>query len=110
VLAFGSDFPVESVNPLLGLYAAVTRQDADGKPAGGWMPEEKLTLEEALRAFIEGAAYAGFDEKSAGRIETGMRADLTVLDRDITHAPEHALLVTHAKYTIVRGRVVYERP
>ena len=110
VLAFGSDFPVESVNPLLGLYAAVTRQDADGKPAGGWMPEEKLTLEEALRAFTEGAAYAGFDEKSAGRIETGMRADLTVLDRDITHAPEHALLVTHAKYTIVRGRVVYERP
>jgi hypothetical protein len=110
VLAFGSDFPVESVNPLLGLYAAVTRQDAEGSPAGGWMPDQKLTLEEALRAFTEGAAYASFDEKSAGRIESGMRADLTVLDRDITMGAAHDLLDTHAKYTIVRGRVVYERP
>lgn len=110
VLAFGSDFPVESVDPLKGLYAAVTRQDADGNPAGGWMPEQKLTLEEALRAFTVGAAYARFDEKDAGRIETGMRADLTVLDHDIMNEPPRALLDTHAKYTIVRGRVVYERP
>lgn len=109
-LAFGSDFPVESVNPMLGLYAAVTRQDADGKPAGGWMPEQKLSLEEALRAFTEGAAYASFDEKNAGRIEVGMRADITVLDRDITNAAPRALLGTLAKYTITRGRVVYERP
>jgi predicted amidohydrolase YtcJ len=109
-LAFGSDFPVESVNPLPGLYAALTRQDAEGNPPGGWMPKQKLSFEEALRAFTEGAAYASFDEKNAGRIETGMRADLTVFDRDITHSPEHALLATHAKYTIVRGRVVYERP
>jgi predicted amidohydrolase YtcJ len=110
VLAFGSDFPVESVNPLLGLYAAVTRQDAGGTPAGGWMPEQKLSLDEALRAFTEGAAYASFDEKNSGRIEKGMRADLTVIDRDITSADPRALFAAHAKYTIVRGRVVYERP
>lgn len=110
VLAFGSDFPVESVNPLLGLYAAITRQDADGQPAGGWYPEQKLTLVEALRAFTAGAAYAGFDEKDAGRIEAGMRADITVLDGDMTNAAPRVLLGTHAKYTITRGRVVYERP
>jgi len=110
VLAFGSDFPVESVNPLLGLYAAYARQDADGKPAGGWMPDEKLTLEEALRAFTEGAAYASFDEKDAGRIEPGMRADISVFDRDPKIGGRHPALVMHTKYTIVRGRVVYERP
>jgi len=109
-LAFGSDFPVESADPVRGLYAAVTRQDAEGNPAGGWLPEEKLTLEEALRAFTEGAAYARFDENDAGRIETGMRADLTVLDHDIMTGTPKDLLSTHAKYTIVRGRVVYERP
>ncbi len=110
VLAFGSDFPVESVNPLLGLYAAVTRQDAEGNPPGGWMPEERLSLEEALRAFTEGAAYARFDEKNAGRIEAGMRADITVLDRDIANTEPRVLLAAHVKYTITRGRVVYERP
>jgi predicted amidohydrolase YtcJ len=110
VLAFGSDFPVESVNPLLGLYAAVTRQDAKGNPAGGWLPQQKLSLEDALRAFTWGAAYASFDEKDAGRTEKGMRADLTVIDSDIMSAPPSALLDAHVKYTIVRGRVVYERP
>ncbi|HKW15179.1 MAG TPA: amidohydrolase [Candidatus Krumholzibacteria bacterium] len=110
VLAFGSDFPVESENPLLGLYAAVTRQDAKGNPPGGWFRDQKLTLDEALRAFTIGAAYARFDEKDAGKIEVGMRADLTVFDRDITSAAPRDLLVTQAKYTITRGRVVYERP
>ena len=109
-LAFGSDFPVESPDPVRGLYAAVTRQDAEGNPAGGWLPDQKLTMEEALRGFTAGAAYARFDESDAGRIETGMRADLTVLDHDIMNQPPRALLDTHAKYTIVRGRVVYERP
>lgn len=110
MLAFGSDFPVESPDPVRGLYAAVTRQDAEGNPAEGWLPEQKLTLEEALRAFTAGAAYARFDEGDAGRIEAGMRADLTVLDHDIMSQPPRVLLDTHAKYTIVRGRVVYERP
>ncbi len=110
VLAFGSDFPVESVDPVAGLYAAVTRTDADGKPAGGWRVHEALTLEEALRAFTAGAAYAAFDEREAGRIAPGMRADLTVLDRDVVAENPRALLDTRAKYTIVRGQVVYERP
>ena len=74
------------------------------------MPEQKLTWVEALRAFTAGAAYARFDEMDAGRIEAGMRADLTVLDHDITTGLPRVLLDTHAKYTIVRGRVVYERP
>lgn len=110
VLAFGSDFPVESVDPLTGLHAAVTRQDGDGNPPGGWRPQERLTLDQALRGYTTGAAYAAFDEKDAGVIRTGMRADLTVLDRDITAAAPRAILDAHAKYTIVRGRVVYERP
>jgi predicted amidohydrolase YtcJ len=113
ILAFGSDFPVESVDPMTGLYAAVTRQDADGKPPGGWRAEEALTLEEAVRGFTKGAAYAAFDEQEAGAIAAGMRADITVLDRDIVRDIRNhprALLDTHAKYTIVRGKIVYERP
>ena len=110
VMAFGSDFPVESVDPVTGLYAAVTRQDADGKPPGGWMPEQAITLDEALHGFTTGAAYAAFDEKDAGQLKVGMRADITLLDRDITGSPAKTLLETRAKYTIVRGRVVYERP
>jgi predicted amidohydrolase YtcJ len=108
VLAFGSDFPVESVNPLLGLYSAISRQDEKGNPSGGWRAEEKLTLVEAVHAFTVAAAYAGFDEKNAGHIAPGMRADLTVIDRNITTAKPGELLAARAKYTIVRGRVVYE--
>lgn len=110
VLAFGSDFPVESVDPVTGIYAAVTRQDADGNPPGGWRTEEKIGIEEAIVAFTGGAAHAAFDENDAGRIEPGLRADLTVLDHDVWYGDPRILLETHAKYTIVRGRVVYERP
>ncbi len=110
VLSFGSDFPVESTDPMTGLYAAVTRQDAEGRPAGGWLPDERLTLEEALRAYTTGAAYAAFEEKEAGRIAAGMRADLTVLDGDIAAENPRAILDTRVKYTIVRGKIVYERP
>jgi predicted amidohydrolase YtcJ len=109
VLAFGSDFPVESADPMTGLYAAVTRQDAGGHPPGGWRAEEALSLEEALCAYTVGSAYAAFDEGDAGRIAPGMRADLTVLDRDITQEPSRALLDARVRYTIVRGQVVYER-
>lgn len=107
-LAFGSDFPVESVNPAWGLYAAVTREDEKGKPAGGWRPEEKLTLEEALRAFTTAAAYAAFDEKNAGSIAPGMRADLSVFDGDVVAFAPPRLLTARVTYTIVRGQVVYE--
>jgi len=82
-LALGSDFPVEQVNPMLGIYAAVTRQDTKGWPPGGWYPEQRLTREEAVRGFTLDAAYAGFMEKSVGSLESGKRADFIVLDRNI---------------------------
>jgi predicted amidohydrolase YtcJ len=90
-LAFGSDFPVESHDPRLGLYAAVTRQDARGEPKGGWLPGERLQAEEALRAFTVGAAHAAFREHELGRIAPGYLADLTVFDRDPTAVEPHAL-------------------
>ncbi|MBI3725237.1 amidohydrolase family protein, partial [bacterium] len=81
-LAFGSDFPVESPDPLLGLYAAVTLQDARGEPWGGWRPRERLSPEEALRAFTEEVAFASFSEERRGKLVLGMDADLTLLDTD----------------------------
>ncbi|MBX6315869.1 MAG: amidohydrolase family protein, partial [Isosphaeraceae bacterium] len=91
-LAFGSDFPVEVVNPLWGIYAALTRQDAQGHPPGGWHPEQKLTLEETLRAFTAGSAYAAFAEDRLGTLRPGMRADMTILDRDPFRASPPELL------------------
>jgi len=107
-VAFGSDFPVEAVDPLWGIYSAVTRMDHEGNPPGGWMPGQCLTAEEAVRAFTVGAAYAAFDENDAGTIEVGKRADLTVLDRGLLTIAPREILDTRAAMTIVRGRVVYE--
>lgn len=107
-LAFGSDFPVESADPLWGIYAAVTRTDHEGNPPGRWMPEQKLTVDEAVRAFTSGAAYASFEEAETGTIEVGKRADLTVLDRDVLSIAPAEILQTRPALTIVRGRVVYE--
>ncbi|QAY77674.1 amidohydrolase [Sphingosinicella sp. BN140058] len=89
-LAFGSDFPVESPNPFHGLAVAISRQDAQGQPPGGWMPEQRLSLEQALRAFTQGAAYAGFAEDRIGSLEKGKFADFVLIDRDIfaNAAPE----------------------
>jgi predicted amidohydrolase YtcJ len=81
-LALGSDFPVESVDPRLGLYAAATRSDGAGQPAGGWHPQEKLTAFEALRGFTLDAAYAGFAETEVGSLAVGKRADFVVLKQD----------------------------
>jgi predicted amidohydrolase YtcJ len=82
-LAFGSDYPVESPNPFPGLAAAVSRQDAQGMPPGGWMPEQRLTLEQALAAFTRTAAYAGFAEDRLGSLDRGRYADFILVDRDI---------------------------
>jgi predicted amidohydrolase YtcJ len=82
-LAFGSDFPVELPNPFHGLAVAVSRQDAEGRPPGGWMPEQRLSLEQALHAFTIGAAYAGFAEDRIGSLEKGRYADFVLIDRDI---------------------------
>ncbi|HEX2571067.1 MAG TPA: amidohydrolase [Polyangia bacterium] len=103
----GSDFPVEEVPPLLGLYAAVTRQDGAGHPPGGFLPEERLTLDEALRIYTVEPAWAEFAEARRGRIQVGQDADLTVYDRDLR--PDRSLLETRIDYTIVGGRIVHER-
>jgi predicted amidohydrolase YtcJ len=109
VLAFGSDAPVESVDPLWGLYAAVTRQDHAGKPAGGWMPDQRVTMAEAIDGFIRGAAFAAFDEDDAGTVAVGKRADLTVIDRNLFQVAPAESLDARIRMTIVRGEVVYER-
>jgi len=109
-LAFGSDFPVEIADPTWGLYAAVTRKNAQGEPVGGWHPEHLLTLHEALRGFTSGAAFASFDEQRLGRLRPGFRADLTLFERDPFRSEAEALLELGVLATIVDGAVVYERP
>lgn len=108
-LALGSDFPVESADPRLGLYAAVTRQDLDGKPQGGWRPGEKLTREEALRGFTLDAAWSLFLEKELGSLAVGKRADLVVFAKDPMTVPEAEIPQAGIDYTLVNGQVVYER-
>ena len=109
-LAFGSDFPVESVDPRLGLYSAVSRTDGEGKPAGGWFPDEKLTAYEALRGFTLDAAWAGFDEHELGSLEAGKRADFVVLAEDPLVVPDKALRSLTVLATYVDGKPVYEAP
>jgi len=106
-LALGSDFPVEAVNPFFGLYSAVTRQDQTGNPPGGWYPDQKLTLPEAIRGFTSDAAYAAFEESSRGTIEPGKLADLTIVEGDLYNAPQSQLFSTKVRYTVVGGEVVY---
>ena len=103
----GSDFPVESNNPLWGLYSAVTRQNHDGQPSDGWHPEERLTMDEALRSFTLDAAYASFQEHDLGPLSPGMLADLTALDTDIMSESPQALLEAEVVVTVVNGEVVY---
>jgi predicted amidohydrolase YtcJ len=110
IVPAGSDFPVESPNPLLGFYAAITRQDRDGQPAGGWHPEQKMTRDEALKAFTIWGAMAGFREAEKGSLEVGKLADLVVLEEDImTIAPERIPAVS-VTMTVVGGAIAYERP
>ena len=107
-IAAGSDFPVEEPNPLLGFYAAVTRQDAAGEPAGGWMPEQRLTRTQALRAFTIDAAYAAHAEALVGSIEPGKLADIVVLNTDVMQVPASFILQTSVVTTIIGGDVVYQ--
>jgi hypothetical protein len=102
-LALGSDFPVEDVNPFFGLYAAVTRQDQKGWPAGGWHPEERLTLAEAIRGFTSDAAYAAFEEQSRGTIEPGKLADFTIVEGNLTTMPASELWNAKVVRTLVGG-------
>jgi predicted amidohydrolase YtcJ len=108
-LALGSDFPVEDVNPFFGIYAAVTRQDQKSWPAGGWYPEQKLTLAEAIRGFTADAAYAAFEEDSRGTIEPGKLADFTIVEGDFFNAPAADLFKTKVRMTVVGGAIVYRK-
>lgn len=105
----GSDAPVELVNPFHGLYAAVTRMDRDGNPPGGWYPEEKMTREEALKAFTIWAAEGQFEEKLKGSLEAGKLADFAILDRDPMKCPETELKDITALTTVLGGEVVYKK-
>ena len=108
-LAFGTDFPVESPNPFPGLSAAISRQDVNGQPPGGWMPSERLTLEQALDAYTRGAAYAGFAEDRIGSLEPGKWADFVLVDRDPTKVDPQSLARTQVLETWVGGKKVWSR-
>ncbi len=114
VLSFGTDWPGTSaseypINPMLGLYAAVTRQTITGQPSAGWFPNERISIEEAIRAYTYNTAYANFEEKIKGSIEPGKLADLTVLSKNLLKVAPKEFLNTEVLYTIVAGKVVYQR-
>ena len=106
-LAFGSDAPVEPLDPLRGIHAAVTRQNADGHPEGGWRPEERLSRRSALRAYTLGAAVAASQENELGSITPGKRADWAVLSRDLMKGNAHELLQTEVLATYLDGAPIY---
>lgn len=108
-LAFGTDYPVEPVNPMRGLYACVTRELPQGGPPGGWEPQEKNSLDDCIRAYTQGSAYAEFAEAKKGRIEPGMWADLIVLSANITRIQPPEFLKAEVLQTYVGGRLVYEK-
>jgi predicted amidohydrolase YtcJ len=107
-LAFGSDWTVAPLDPILGIYAAVTRRTLDGKHPEGWVPEQKISVEEALRAYTSGAAYGVFAERRRGRLAPGYKADIVLLDQDLTRIPPEAMERASVRTTITGGRVVYQ--
>lgn len=114
VLSFGTDWPGTSaseypINPMLGLYAAVTRQTLAGEPRQGWFPDERISIKDAIRAYTYNTAYANFEETIKGSIEVGKLADLTVLTKNLLEIPPKEFLTTEVVYTIVNGRIVYKK-
>ncbi|MBP9665473.1 MAG: amidohydrolase [Pyrinomonadaceae bacterium] len=109
VLAFGSDSPVANLNAIFGIYAAVTRQTSDLKSPTGWVPEQKITVDEAVRAFTYGSAYAEFQEGVKGTLEVGKLADLVILSEDIFTIEPAKIRDVQVLQTIVDGRIVFER-
>ncbi|MFI5174616.1 MAG: amidohydrolase family protein [Terriglobia bacterium] len=108
-LTFGSDWNVAPLSPLMGIYAAVTRETLDGKNPQGWIPQQKVTVEEAVRAYTIAAAYAGFEEHEKGSLEAGKLADVVVLSQDIFRIPPHDISKTEVMNTIIGGKVVHTR-
>ena len=108
--SFGSDYPVYPMDPLLGIYTAVTRQTRDGKPDGGWHPHNRISLEAALLHYTRDAAFASFEETRTGTISAGSFADFVVLSRDILDGPPQQLLDTKVLLTVLRGRETWRAP
>ena len=107
VLAFGTDYQVEPLNPIEGLYAAVTRKERRGEDGEGWFPEQKLTMEEAIKFYTLGSSFAQFMENRKGMIKEGFLADIVIVDKDLLTIPENEIMSTRVDYTIVGGEVVY---
>jgi hypothetical protein len=107
ILAFGTDYQVEPLNPMEGLYAAVTRKDRLGEEGEGWHPEQKIKMEEAIKYYTLGSAYSQFMEDRKGMIKTGFLADIVIVDRDLLTISENEIMKTRVDYTITGGKVVY---
>jgi predicted amidohydrolase YtcJ len=108
-LAFGSDWPIVSFGPFLGLNSAVNRTTRDGRPAGGWLPHERLSLAEALAGYTSGSAWAAHEDGLKGTLEPGMLADVVVLNRDPFAAPASEVIGASVRATILGGQVVYDK-
>jgi predicted amidohydrolase YtcJ len=106
-LAFGTDYQVEPLNPMEGLYAAVTRKDRLGEAGEGWHPEQKITMEQAIKYYTSGSAYSQFMENRKGSIKAGYLADIVITDKDLLTIPETEIMKTKVAYTITGGKVVY---
>ncbi|MGI0117744.1 amidohydrolase [Zooshikella sp. RANM57] len=109
ILTGGSDFPVEPANPFYGLHAAITRQDRTLKPRASWLPNQRLSREEALALFTQNAAYAAFQEKILGTLEPGKYADFIIIDRDLFNIPENSIWQTQVMATFVAGKRVWPK-
>ena len=108
IIANGSDFPVEEPNPMLGLYAAITRQDPSGNPPHGWQPDQRMSRDEALKSFTINAAFAAHAEKDLGSLTPGKLADLVVLSKDVMQVPPKEILTTTVTTTVIGGKIVHE--
>mgnify|MGYP002351281380 FL=1 len=106
-IAFGTDYQVEPLNPMEGLYASVTRKDRMGEDGEGWYPEEKISMADAIKYYTTGAAYAQFMEDRKGKLKAGYLADIVITDKDLFNIQENEIMQTKIDYTIVGGKVVY---
>jgi hypothetical protein len=107
-LAFGTDYQVEPLNPMEGLYASVSRKDRLGEEGEGWHPEQKISMEDAINYYTLGSAYAQFMDDRKGMLKAGFLADIVILDRDLLKIPENEIMKTKVDYTIVGGKIVYD--